>query len=73
MGADRDKLLYDLIFSEQEDFVVDVSSYVSDLRTHMEFIGEIRDILRRSKVSIINQKVNVDSDTVTWTVKVRKT
>jgi hypothetical protein len=73
MGADRDKLLYDLIFSEQEDFSVDVSSYVEDLKTHMEFIGEIRDILRRSKVSIINQKVNVDSDTVTWTVKVRKT
>lgn len=73
MGADKDKLLYDLIFSEQEDFSVDVSSYVEDLRTHMEFIGEIRDILRRSKVSIINQKVNVDSDTVTWSVKVRKT
>jgi hypothetical protein len=73
MVKERDKLLYDLIFSEEEDFVIDVSGYVDDLRTHMEFIGDIRDILRRSKVSIINQNVNVDSNTVTWTLKVRKT
>jgi hypothetical protein len=73
MVKERDKLLYELIFSEEEDFVIDVSDYVEDLRTHMEFIGGIRDILRRSKVSIINHNVNVDSNTVTWTLKVRKT
>jgi hypothetical protein len=68
----REKLIYDMIFGDESEFTIDVSKYVSDIYNYDEFISEIKDILRKSKVSIINNSVDVDSKTVIWKIKVRK-
>lgn len=68
----KDDLIYDLIFSEDEDFVIDVGVYIPDIYKYDEFVDEIRKILRKSKVSIITNSLDVDSKTVTWKLKVRR-
>lgn len=69
---DRDDLIYELIFSEQKEFVIDIGDYVTDLYKFDEFISEIKQILKRSKVSIVKNSVDVDSKSVIWKLKVKK-
>lgn len=68
----KDDLIYDLIFSESNDFTIDVGEYITDIYKYDEFVDEIKEILRKSKVSIITNSLDVDSKTVTWKLKVRK-
>jgi hypothetical protein len=68
----KDDLIYDLIFSEKEDFIIDIGNYIPDIYKYGDFVDEIKDILRKSKVSIITNSVDVDSKTVIWKLKVRK-
>jgi hypothetical protein len=72
MDTNKDKLIYDLIFSEILDFHIDVSEYIVDIYTYDRFIDDIKKILKKSKVSIIKEKINVDTKTVTWDLKVKK-
>lgn len=68
----KDDLIYDLIFLEKEDFIIDIGNYIPDIYKYGDFVDEIKDILRKSKVSIITNSVDVDSKTVIWKLKVRK-
>jgi hypothetical protein len=68
----KDDLIYDLIFSESMDFTIDIGDYITDIYKYDEFVDEIKEILRKSKVSIITNSIDVDSKTVTWKLKVRK-
>lgn len=68
----KDTLIYDLIFSENVDYKIDVSDYINDIYQYEAFISEIKKILKKSKVSIINNNVKLDSKTVVWSLKVRK-
>ncbi len=68
----RDSLIYDLIFSSESQFQIDIGEYIKDIYRYDEFIDEIKQILYRSKVSIVSQSVDVDSTTVTWKIKVNK-
>jgi hypothetical protein len=68
----KDDLIYDLIFSEDEDFVINVGEYITDIYKYDDFIDEMKQILRKSKVSIITSSVEVDSKGVIWKLKVRK-
>jgi hypothetical protein len=68
----RDDLVYDLIFSDDENFTIDISEYIKDIYQYDEFIDEIKQILKKSKVTVVTQSVDVDSITVTWKLKVKK-
>jgi hypothetical protein len=68
----KDDLIYDLIFSERDDFTIDVGDYIADIYKYDEFVDEIKEVLRKSKVSIITNSIDVDSKTVIWKLKVRK-
>jgi len=68
----KEKLIYDLIFGEETEFIIDVGNYVDNLYKYDDFIDEIKEVLRKSKVSILNNSIDVDSKTVTWKLKVRK-
>jgi len=68
----KDDLIYNLIFSESNDFIIDVGQYITDIYKYDEFVDEIKEILKKSKVSIISNSLDVDSKTVTWRLKVRK-
>lgn len=68
----KDELIYDLIFSERVDYVIDVGNYVKDIYKYDEFVDEIKQVLRKSKVSVITNSIDVDSKTVIWKLKVKK-
>jgi hypothetical protein len=68
----KDKLIYDLIFSESNDFRIDISDYITDIYRYDKFIDEIKKVLKKSKVSIIREKTNLDTNSVIWEIKVSK-
>lgn len=67
-----DDLIYDLIFSRETYFLIDISDYIEDIYQYENFIIKLREILKKSKVYIVKNEVLVDSKTVMWELKVRK-
>ena len=68
----KDELIYDLIFSDNIDYEIDVSEYIGDIYKHDEFVTEIKKVLKKSKVVILHSSIEVDSKTVLWKLKVKK-
>ena len=68
----EDELIYDLIFSEKENYKIDISDYIVDIYTYEEFIEKVKKILKKSKVKIINSSTLMSSKTVIWELKVKK-
>ena len=69
---DRDNLIYDLIFSECVDFEINISEYIDNIYKYETFIKEIKEILKKSKVSIVKEGVELNPMTAIWTLKVKK-
>ena len=69
---DRNDLIYDLIFSEQNEFDINVSDYIDNIYKYESFIKEIKDILKKSKVSIIKEGIDLSPTNVIWFLKVKK-
>ena len=68
----KEPLIYDLIFSESSEYVINIGEYITDIYKYDDFIDEVKQILRKSKVSIVNNSIDVDSKTVIWKLKVKK-
>lgn len=67
-----DDLIYDLIFSDETYYLIDISNYIKDIYQYDIFISNIREVLKKSKVRIIKSDVKLDSKTVIWELKVKK-
>lgn len=72
MSEKNDNLIYDLIFSDNTYYLIDISEYISDIYDYEIFIENIRKILKKSKVKVIRSEVKLDSKTVLWDLKVKK-
>lgn len=68
----KDDLIYELIFNEETEFEIDVSEYIVDIYQYEDFVSELKDVLKKSKVKILDSQVNLDSKTVIWELKVKK-
>lgn len=68
----KEELIYDLIFSEDIDFSIDISDYIVDIYKYEKFISEIKEVLKKSKVTIIRDKVDINTKTAVWNLKVKK-
>jgi hypothetical protein len=68
----KDDLIYDLIFSPSTEYEIDISQYIENIYRYSEFVDEIKIVLKKSKVVILKNTLDVDSKTVTWNLKVRK-
>jgi len=69
----KDELIYDLIFSEKKEFSVEVSKYIIDIYKYEDFTKEIKDILLKSKVILVSEKINVDNNgDINWVIKIKK-
>lgn len=68
----KEELIYDLIFSTIDDYQIDIADYIPDIYRYDKFISEIKKILKKSKVSIIKEDINIDSKSVIWKLKVKK-
>ncbi len=68
----KDDLIYDLIFSEEELYKIDVSEYIEDIYKYEEFITDIKNVLKKSKVKILKSEIKTDPKTAIWELKVTK-
>lgn len=68
----KDELIYDLIFSDKMIFKTDISDYITDIYQYENFVNDIKKILKKSKVSVINSNVLLSSKTAIWEIKVKK-
>jgi hypothetical protein len=69
---DKEKLIYDLIFSENSDYNINISEYIEDIYKYDKFIEDIKNVLRKSKVSVIKETIDLEKENVFWNLKVRK-
>lgn len=68
----REDLIYDLIFSEVNEYKINISDYIEDIYKYDRFIDDIKTVLKKSKVSIIKEKIDLDESNVIWNLKVKK-
>lgn len=68
----KDELLYDLIFSENTSYNIDISDYIDDIYKHEDFVSDVRKILKKSKVVVVRSSILLDSKTAIWELKVKK-
>jgi hypothetical protein len=68
----KEDLIYQLIFSEEESFDIKVSEYTEDIYKYDRFISEIKEILKKSKVHISKERVELEEDCVIWSLKVKR-
>lgn len=68
----KEELIYDLIFSEKEEFIIDFSDFMKDIYRYEDFISDIKKILKKSKVSVVKEKIDLKSSTIIWEIKVKK-
>ena len=62
----------DLIFSENSDYNINISEYIEDIYKYDKFIEDIKNVLRKSKVSVIKEKIDLETENVIWNLKVKK-
>lgn len=67
-----EKLIYDLIFSDEDKYVINIGEYITNIYEYDEFIDEVKKILKLSKVKIVSNSIDVDNETVIWKLKVKK-
>jgi len=65
-------LVYDLIFSDNLVYEIDLSDYMEDIYRYDDFVEHIKFILKKAKVVIIKSSVKVNSKTAKWELKVKK-
>lgn len=68
----KDELIYQLIFSEKNEFNIDIAEYLVDIYDYEEFISDLKNVLKKSKVKILKSDIRLDSKTVIWFLKVKK-
>jgi len=68
----KDDLFYDLIFGEKEEYTINISDYLEELYKYDRFIDEVKTILKKSKVSIIKERLDLSENGPIWILKVKK-
>lgn len=68
----KDELIYDLIFSDETIYKIDISEYVDDIYNYDDFVESIKFVMKKSKVTIVKSSIKVDSKTAMWELKVKK-
>ena len=69
---DKEKLIYDLIFSENTEYRIDIADYIENIYKYDRFINEIKSILKKSKVSVVKEKIDLESKNAIWNLKVKR-
>ncbi len=68
----KEDLIYDLIFSDETIYKINLSDYVDDIYNYEDFVESVKLIMKKSKVTVIKSIIKVDSKTAIWELKVKK-
>ena len=69
---DREELLVSLIFDEQTEYSINISEYIEEIYKYDRFIEDVKSILKKSKVTIIRESIDLDKNGPIWIIKVKK-
>lgn len=69
---EKKDLIYDLIFSETDDYKINIADYIDDIYGYDEFVENIKIILKKSRVKVKKSEIIIDSKTAIWYLKVIK-
>lgn len=67
----KDDLIYDLIFSQKTYYEINILQYVEHEIYMVDFVDDIREILKKSKVDIVASTIERDKKAI-WKLTVRK-
>jgi hypothetical protein len=68
----KSELISNLIFSEQEDFLINTAEYIDEPYKYDRFILETKEILVKSSVKILSERVNLVKEGAIWKLKVKR-
>lgn len=72
----KEDLIYNLIFSLDKEFEIDISSYIKKVYKYEDFISEIKTILFKSKVMLVSEEIELVNKNIKvqiiWRIKVKK-
>ena len=68
----KEELIYNLIFSDKDEFKIDIGEYIDNIYNYEVFISEIRKIIKKSKITVIKSTSSVNSTTVIWYLKIKR-
>ncbi len=71
MLSDREKMLFDFLFSEQSIFYIDLNKHTV-LEYRPKYRDEIRTIIKRGGLEIIDDRIIHTDDTVIWKIEIKK-
>ena len=54
----KDELVYNLIFSDNVQFIIDIGEYITDIYKYDDFVDEIKQILHKSKVILVSNSID---------------
>jgi hypothetical protein len=69
---EKEGLIYDLIFSEKDDYKINIAHYIDDIYGYDDFVEDIKIILKKSRVKVKKSEIIIDSKTAIWYLKVIK-
>jgi hypothetical protein len=67
-----DDLIFELIFSEKTDFRINISEFIEEPYKYDRFVDELKVILEKSNVTIIKERVNLETAGAIWILKVKR-
>ena len=68
----KENLIYDLIFSENSEYVINVTDYIEDIYKYDRFIFDVKEDDQKYKVTIVKDKVDLETKRVIWNLKVKR-
>ena len=72
----KEDLIYNLIFSKENEFEIDMADYIKKIYKYEDFISEIKKVLFKSKVMIVSEGVEIVNESkeveIIWRLKVKK-
>lgn len=68
---DKDSMIFDFLFSTIAVFHIDLQKYCT-FKTRPIFRDEIRSIIKRGGVSIVDDRIIHTNETVIWKIEVRR-
>jgi len=71
----KDDLIYELIFSKNNEFEIDISDYIEKIYRYDDFIDDIKKVLFKSKVMIVSDEIDILNNKkvrIIWRLKVKK-
>ena len=69
----KEDLIYELIFSDEVEFTIEISQYVDESYKYDRFMREIKKILKKSSILLEKQKLDIVSvSEINWYLKINR-